>query len=56
MARRSFPGSLGTLNSTSAYAFAFRPGWRGTFTYRMYKPADVDHLASYSPNRVVKVY
>lgn len=45
-----------TLSSTSTYAVAFRPGWRGTFTFRMYKPADVDHLASYSPNRVVKVY
>lgn len=45
-----------TLSSTSAFSFAFRPGWRGTFTYRMYKPADVEHLASYGPNRVVKVY
>ena len=45
-----------TLSSASAYAFSFRSGWRGTFTYRMYKPADVDHLASYSPNRVVRVY
>ncbi|MHA3835633.1 hypothetical protein ACXR8F_07910 [Terrabacter sp. AAH1] len=27
----------------------------GTFTYRVYLPADTDHLASYSPSRAVKV-
>lgn len=44
------------LSSTSAYAFTVKPGWRGTFTYRVYKPADADHLASSSPNHAVKVY
>jgi len=43
------------LGSTSAYAFSVKPSTRGTFTYRVYKPADADHLASYSPNRAVKV-
>ena len=43
------------LSSTSTYTFSVKPTSRGTFTYRVYKPADTDHLASYSPNRAVKV-
>ncbi|GAA2490254.1 S8 family serine peptidase [Terrabacter carboxydivorans] len=43
------------LTSTSAYSFAIKPSARGTFTYRVYKAADADHLASYGPSRAVKV-
>jgi hypothetical protein len=43
------------LGSTSGYAFSVKPSLRATFTYRVYKPADADHIASYSPNRAVKV-
>ena len=43
------------LTSTSTYAFTVKPATRGTFTYRVHLPADTDHLASYSPNRAVKV-
>jgi len=43
------------LSSTSTYSFSVKPSSRGTFTYRVYKPADTDHLASYSPSRAVKV-
>jgi subtilisin family serine protease len=43
------------LTSTSTYAFSVKPTARGTFTYRVYLPADTDHLASYSPSRAVKV-
>ncbi|WP_374967914.1 S8 family serine peptidase [Terrabacter sp. BE26] len=44
------------LGTTSAYAFSVKPSARGTFTYRVYKPADTDHLASYSASRAVRVY
>ncbi|GAB3886577.1 S8 family serine peptidase [Terrabacter terrigena] len=43
------------LSSSSTYAFTVRPTARGTFTYRVHLPADTDHLASYGPNRAVKV-
>jgi hypothetical protein len=43
------------LSSTSTYSFSVKPTARGTATYRVYKPADTDHLAGYSPNRAVKV-
>jgi hypothetical protein len=44
-----------TLTSSSTYAVSVKPTARGTFTYRVYLPADADHLASYGPNRAVKV-
>ncbi|GAA2018438.1 hypothetical protein GCM10009740_02830 [Terrabacter terrae] len=44
------------LGTTSAYAFSVKPSARGTFTYRVYKPADSDHAASYSPGRAVRAY
>ncbi|HEX7744290.1 MAG TPA: S8 family serine peptidase [Micromonosporaceae bacterium] len=44
------------LPSTSTYAFAIKPGYRGTYYYRVYKPADPDHLAAISPTRSFSVY
>ncbi|SCE80874.1 type VII secretion-associated serine protease mycosin [Micromonospora mirobrigensis] len=43
------------LSSTSAYAFSIKPPARGTYSYRVYKPADSDHAAGYSPTRTVTV-
>jgi type VII secretion-associated serine protease mycosin len=39
------------LSSTSAYKATLKPSARGTYTYRVYKPADSDHLAAVSPAR-----
>jgi type VII secretion-associated serine protease mycosin len=39
------------LSSTSGYAFTIKPSTRGTFSYRVYKPADTDHLAAASATR-----
>ncbi|MBY8875992.1 hypothetical protein K7640_29615 [Micromonospora sp. PLK6-60] len=44
-----------TLSSTSTYSFAVKPSARGTYTYRVHKPADTDHLAGYSVTRAFKV-
>ncbi|MEV0158266.1 fibronectin type III domain-containing protein [Micromonospora sp. NPDC050686] len=44
-----------TLSSTSGYSFAIKPSARGTYTYRVHKPADTDHLAGYSVTRSFKV-
>jgi hypothetical protein len=44
-----------TLSSKSIYSVALKPGWRGTFSYRVVKPADADHLLAVSPTRTVKV-
>lgn len=39
------------LNSTSRYDFAIRPSTRGTFTYRVFKRPDGDHLGNGSSSR-----
>ncbi|MFE9694193.1 S8 family serine peptidase [Micromonospora sp. NPDC005806] len=44
-----------TLSSSSAYSFSIKPTSRGTYYYRVYKPADTDHAAGYSPRRSFKV-
>jgi hypothetical protein len=44
------------LSSTSTYAFTIKPSYRGTYYYRVYKPADTDHLAGYSGTRSFTVY
>jgi hypothetical protein len=44
-----------TLTSTSGYSIAIKPPTKGTYYYRVYKPADTDHLAGYSPIRNFKV-
>ncbi|MEU8259299.1 S8 family serine peptidase [Micromonospora sp. NPDC048999] len=43
------------LSSSSTYSFAIKPTSKGTFKYRVYKPADTDHAAGYSPKRSFKV-
>lgn len=45
-----------TLSSTSTYAFTIKPASRGTYYFRTYKPADIDHTAGYSPSRSFKTY
>jgi hypothetical protein len=45
-----------TLSSSSGYAFTIKPSARGTYYYRVYKPADTDHVAGYSATRSFKVY
>jgi hypothetical protein len=44
-----------TLSSTSVYSFHPKPTTRATWTYRVVKPADTDHLTGVSPSRSVKV-
>ncbi len=44
-----------TLNSSSAAAFTFSKSIAGTYTYRVYKPADADHVASWSVTLTLKV-
>jgi len=44
------------LSSSSGYSFTIKPTWKGTLYYRVYKPADTDHLAGYSAIRNFKVY
>jgi serine protease len=44
-----------TLSSTSVYSFHPKPTTRATWTYRVVKPADIDHLTGVSPSRSVKV-
>ena len=43
------------LSSTSQYRYALKPGSRGTWTLRVVKPADRDHVAAYSPTRTLYV-
>ncbi|SCE80859.1 Serine protease, subtilisin family [Micromonospora mirobrigensis] len=43
--------ATGKLTSTSAYAFTVKPAARGTYWYRVRKPADSDHLEARSPAR-----
>jgi type VII secretion-associated serine protease mycosin len=43
------------LSTSSGYSFSIKPTARGTYTYRVYKPADADHAAGYSPLRSFKV-
>ncbi|MGR6316796.1 S8 family serine peptidase [Micromonospora soli] len=45
-----------TLSSSSTYSFSIKPTSRTTYYYRVYKPADTDHAAGYSPRRSFKVY
>lgn len=44
-----------TLTSSSAFSYPVKPAMRGTYTFRAYKAADTDHLASYSGNVVLRV-
>lgn len=43
------------LTSISTYEFPITPSSRGTYSYRIYKPADTDHLAGYSGTRSLTV-
>ena len=43
------------LTSNSGYTFAIKINTVGTYTYRVYKPADATYASGYSPSRVVKV-
>jgi Bacterial Ig-like domain/FG-GAP-like repeat len=45
-----------TLSSTSTYAITIKPSSRGTYYYRVYRPADTDHLAALSASRSFRVY
>ncbi len=45
----------GKLSSKSTYAFTLKPASRGTYSYRVVKPADADHLLAVSPTRSFKV-
>ena len=40
-----------TLSSASTYSFVRTPVAKGTYVYRVEKPADVDHAVSVSPSR-----
>jgi len=42
-----------TLSSTSAISYRYVPKVKGTYSYRVYKPADSDHVAATGP--VVKL-
>ena len=44
-----------TQTSTGYAAFTVKPTAKGTWRYRLYFPADADHLAGYSPSRSVTV-
>jgi len=43
------------LSSTSQYRFVVHPRWRGTYRYRVYKPADVDHVSNQGRTLNLKV-
>ncbi|MFU8854683.1 S8 family serine peptidase [Micromonospora sp. SL1-18] len=43
------------LSSSSSYSFTIKPTKRGTYSYRVYKAADTDHIAGASPKRTFKV-
>lgn len=44
-----------TLSSTSTYSFTIKPSTRGSYYYRVYKPADADHLSNVSATKLFKV-
>lgn len=44
------------LSSTGGYAFGVRPATTGGFAYRVYKPADADHLAVASATLRLTIY
>jgi hypothetical protein len=44
-----------TLSSTSGYTLRAKPPTKGKLTYRIYKSADRDHLASASAKQTVTV-
>jgi hypothetical protein len=44
-----------TLSSTSGYGLRAKPPVKGRLTYRVYKSADRDHLASASANQTITV-
>lgn len=44
------------LSSTGSYSLATRPTSSGSYTYRVYKPADSDHLAVTSSKRTYRAY
>jgi bacillolysin len=46
--------AYGTLDAASAVTFAVRPLTAGTYTYRVYKTADSDHLVGISANVTVR--
>ncbi|HVL89263.1 MAG TPA: hypothetical protein VM841_03400 [Actinomycetota bacterium] len=41
--------------TSTGYAFAVRPASRGTFRYRIYKPADADHAGAVGPTLTITV-
>ncbi|MFD2763692.1 S8 family serine peptidase [Micromonospora eburnea] len=43
------------LSSSSTYSFSIKPTSKGTYGYRVYKPADTDHAAGFSPRQSFKV-
>lgn len=43
------------LSSTSVYSFHPKPAARGTYYYRVVRPADTDHLLGVSPTRSFRV-
>ena len=45
-----------TLSTTSAYTWSWRPRYKGTYRWATTFAGDVDHAASVSPYRYVKVY
>jgi hypothetical protein len=48
-------GTYHLLSSSSTTAFGIRPASRGTYTYRVYRPADAGHVAAYSSVFTLKV-
>lgn len=44
------------LSSTGGYSLSTRPTSSGSYTYRIYKPADGDHLSAVSSNLVYRAY
>lgn len=45
-----------TLSSGGGYSFSTRPTTSGSYSYRVYKPADGDHLAAYSGKLTYRAY
>ena len=45
-----------TLNAQSGYTWSWRPRYKGTYRWAATFAGDVDHAASASPYRYVKVY
>ncbi|MFE9201941.1 hypothetical protein [Micromonospora sp. NPDC007230] len=43
------------LSPSSTYRFIIQPSSKGTYSYRIYQPADTDHLAGYSGTHSFKV-